>query len=56
MRSIGAAINLFGKDCAIRFMNRTSRKHHAMNAYEFQAAVTPDRKLNIPDALFKTEV
>ena len=23
-----------------------------MNAYEFQAAVTPDHKLSIPDALF----
>ena len=34
-------------------MNHTSQKHHAMNAYEFQVAVTPDRKLNIPDALFE---
>ena len=33
-------------------MNPTSQKHHAMNAYEFHATVTPDHKLYIPDALF----
>ena len=33
-------------------MNPTSQKHHAMNAYEFQATVMPDHKLSIPDTLF----
>jgi hypothetical protein len=48
----GALMILQAAADAIDLLISPHRNTLMMNAYEFQAAVTPDHKLSIPDALF----